>query len=86
MENLQININKDDNIHDNLNTMDVNFECHVNKLCDDTLILIMSMLPWKQRISIERVCKRWQLIAKQAWHKQGSLHFQSVFKRFEGKT
>ncbi|XP_063447779.1 F-box/LRR-repeat protein 2-like [Mytilus trossulus] len=61
-------------------------ECHINKLCDDTLILIMSMLPWRQRMCLERVCKKWLILAQRSWHKQGSIHFQSMFKRFDGLT
>ncbi|XP_071180510.1 putative RNA-binding protein EEED8.10 isoform X2 [Mytilus edulis] len=72
--------------HNDKETSECLSECHINKLCDDTLILIMSMVPWRQRMCLERVCKRWLILAQRSWHKQGSIHFQSVFKRFEGLT
>lgn len=72
--------------NDNKETSECLSECHINKLCDDTLILIMSMLPWRQRMCLERVCKRWLILAQRSWHKQGSIHFQFVFKRFDGLT
>ncbi|VDI50333.1 Hypothetical predicted protein, partial [Mytilus galloprovincialis] len=72
--------------HNDKETSECLSECHINKLCDDTLILIMSMVPWRQRMCLERVCKRWLILAQRSWHKQGSIHFQSVFNRFEGLT
>ncbi|XP_076106840.1 putative RNA-binding protein EEED8.10 isoform X2 [Mytilus galloprovincialis] len=72
--------------HNDKETSECLSECHINKLCDDTMILIMSMVPWRQRMCLERVGKRWLILAQRSWHKQGSIHFQSVFKRFEGLT
>ncbi|KAK0077183.1 hypothetical protein PV325_004320 [Microctonus aethiopoides] len=39
----------------------------INILDNDCLIKIFSYLPIKNRMRIERVCKRWQTVNQQAW-------------------
>ncbi|KAL7297395.1 hypothetical protein TKK_0009777 [Trichogramma kaykai] len=48
---------------------------YINTLNDDCLILIFELLPICDRISIERVCKRWRILAKESWRYQKFIDF-----------
>ncbi|XP_033216622.1 F-box/LRR-repeat protein 7-like isoform X2 [Belonocnema kinseyi] len=43
--------------------------CVIDRLSDDCLIHIFSYLPLKDRICIERVCKRWQIKGLESWRR-----------------
>ncbi|XP_067136370.1 putative RNA-binding protein EEED8.10 [Centruroides vittatus] len=57
---------------------------HINDFNDDVLIIIFSYLELKERVKIERVCKRWKSICLKMWHSQHELHFKNMFSIFKG--
>ncbi|KAI1699558.1 hypothetical protein Ddc_18517 [Ditylenchus destructor] len=36
----------------------------INILCDDVLVKIFGLIPWKERLRLEGICKRWCRVAK----------------------
>eukprot|EP00794_Sanderia_malayensis_P014276 gene14276-15763_t len=56
----------------------------INKLPDDILMQIFTCLSLKERIQIERVCRRWQNLSQQTWKSLTCLNFKGMFKSFEG--
>ncbi|XP_069136022.1 putative RNA-binding protein EEED8.10 isoform X1 [Argopecten irradians] len=56
--------------------------CEIERLYDDSLILIFSFLSIKERIRIERVCKKWRHLAKKSWSRQYKLQFHNMFQGF----
>ncbi|XP_066993026.1 F-box/LRR-repeat protein 20 isoform X2 [Anabrus simplex] len=59
-------------------------KCKVHILNDDCLMHIFSFLSQRERIRIERVCKRWQATALSMWVYEQHLEISSLFPR--GKT
>ncbi|XP_023225889.1 putative RNA-binding protein EEED8.10 [Centruroides sculpturatus] len=57
---------------------------HINDFNDDVLIIIFSYLELKERVKIERVCKRWKSVCLKMWHSQHELHFKNMFSIFKG--
>ncbi|KAJ9598473.1 hypothetical protein L9F63_010842, partial [Diploptera punctata] len=57
-------------------------ECKINILNDDCLRYVFSFLNNKERIRIERVCKRWQALSMDMWLCQKHLDFTSVLPMF----
>lgn len=57
----------------------------VENLPDDVLLLVLSWLDIRTRIIIERVCQRWQALAKRLWKAQYRLSFTGVFSISQGK-
>ncbi|XP_014227053.1 uncharacterized protein LOC106652556 [Trichogramma pretiosum] len=39
----------------------------IDKLNDDCLERIFQFFPYKNRIAVERVCKRWQIVSQRSW-------------------
>lgn len=60
--------------------------CHIEGLFDELLVRIFSLLSWKERIGVERVCWRWKHAVDKTWIWQKHLEFQGIFKRFQGLT
>ena len=58
---------------------------NISELFDDVLIHIFSMLSFKERVAIERVCQRWRKVVQATWVSMKSLSFHNFFKRFGGK-
>ncbi|KAK0070909.1 hypothetical protein PV326_001936, partial [Microctonus aethiopoides] len=54
-------------------------ECTINILDNDCLIKIFLYLPIKDRMRIERVCKRWQTVNQEAWSDIKELNFPEDF-------
>ncbi|XP_058963941.2 F-box/LRR-repeat protein fbxl-1-like isoform X2 [Pocillopora verrucosa] len=54
------------------------------KLNEYTMLHIFLYLSPKDRIRIERVCRRWRLLAIKSWHRITHLDFQGVFTSFKG--
>lgn len=54
---------------------------HLNEY---TMLHIFSYLSAKDRIRVERVCRRWRLLAIKSWHHTTHLDFQGVFTSFKG--
>jgi F-box/leucine-rich repeat protein 7 len=54
-------------------------ECKIDMLNDDCLMHIFSFLPMRERVKVERVCKRWQMASLAAWVGQKHLDFQTAF-------
>ncbi|XP_069694914.1 F-box/LRR-repeat protein 2-like [Periplaneta americana] len=54
-------------------------ECKIHILNDDCLMHIFSFLSKRERIRIERVCKRWQMVCLDMWVCQKHLDFTSLF-------
>jgi len=55
------------------------------ELNDDILLHIFSYLGLKDRIKIERVCRRWRRVTGLLWKSTRTLHFRNVFTSFRGK-
>ncbi|XP_060585756.1 uncharacterized protein LOC132741569 [Ruditapes philippinarum] len=60
--------------------------CPIDSLYDDVLLRIFTMLAWKQRMGIERVCWRWKRLVQRTWVSQKQLHFKNIFKQFQCLT
>ncbi|XP_052247771.1 F-box/LRR-repeat protein 7-like isoform X3 [Dreissena polymorpha] len=58
----------------------------VDILLDEILIHVFSMLSWKERLGIERVCWRWKHLVQRTWINIKHLSFKRVFKAFLGLT
>jgi len=54
------------------------------QLNEYTMLHIFSYLTAKDRIRIERVCRRWRLLAIKSWHHTTHLDFQGAFTSFKG--
>lgn len=52
---------------------------NVNDLEDDVIYHIFSFLSLSDRVKIERVCKRWQILVLRTWQSQESLEHWSCF-------
>ncbi|XP_048583143.1 F-box/LRR-repeat protein 2-like [Nematostella vectensis] len=51
----------------------------VNNLNDDMLLYIFSFLGMKDRVIIERVCRRWRTLAAKSWNSVRHLQFNHIF-------
>lgn len=60
--------------------------CYIDSLFNELLLRIFSLLSWKERVGIERVCWRWKHVVGKSWVWQKHLQFQEIFRRFEGLT
>ncbi|XP_045193888.2 dynein regulatory complex subunit 6-like [Mercenaria mercenaria] len=58
----------------------------IDSLFDDVLLRIFSLLSWKERIGVERVCWRWKHLVQRTWASEKHLHFQNIFRQFQGLT
>ncbi|OWF48247.1 F-box/LRR-repeat protein 2-like [Mizuhopecten yessoensis] len=56
--------------------------CEIERLNDDSLILIFSLLSVKERVRVERVCRRWRHLAQKSWNRQNRLQFRHMFQGF----
>lgn len=54
------------------------------QLNEYTMLHIFLYLSPKDRIRVERVCRRWRLLAIKSWHRITHLDFQGVFTSFKG--
>lgn len=59
-------------------------ECKIDMLNNDCLMHIFSFLNKRERIGIERVCKRWQTVGLDMWTCQKHLDFASLFPLASG--
>nr|CAD7420066.1 unnamed protein product [Timema poppensis] len=50
-------------------------KCFIDKLNDDCMYHLFSLLPKLELIKVERVCKRWQLLCLRTWLRQKDLTF-----------
>ncbi|XP_060078371.1 F-box/LRR-repeat protein 7-like isoform X2 [Ylistrum balloti] len=57
-------------------------ECAIQRLYDDSLMLIFSFLSVKEHVRVERVCRRWRHLAQKSWNRQHKLQFRHMFKGF----
>lgn len=57
-------------------------ECRINRLLDENLVQIFSLLSLVNRIRIERVCKKWRQLARNSWSRQRIVSFHNIFKGF----
>ncbi|CAM1306549.1 HNRNPAB (predicted) [Pycnogonum litorale] len=54
-------------------------EGYIKELNDDVLMIVFSKLCIRNRLKVERVCKRWRTLAIKSWKLCQSLHFANVF-------
>lgn len=54
------------------------------QLNEYTMLHIFLYLPAKDRVCIERVCRRWRVLAIKSWHHTNHLDFQGAFASFRG--
>lgn len=59
--------------------------CRLPELNDDALRHVFSYLGLKDRVKVERVCRRWCQVARSSWQSVRKLNFQNVFQSFKGK-
>lgn len=55
---------------------------NINDLDDDMIVKIFEYLTLVEKVKIERVCKRWQILALKTWQSQNSLENWSSFSIF----
>ncbi|XP_072044268.1 putative RNA-binding protein EEED8.10 [Amphiura filiformis] len=58
----------------------------IHKLYDEILIKIFVLLDLKDRLVVERVCKRWYNVAKASWQSVEYLTFTNIFKGLKFAT
>ncbi|XP_063976581.1 uncharacterized protein LOC135162270 [Diachasmimorpha longicaudata] len=54
----------------------------IDKLSDDCLAKIFSCLPIPQRLTIEKVCRRWRKISRAGWPDVKQITWQSEYSKF----
>jgi len=59
-------------------------ESLIDKLNEDILLKIFLILDLKERIRVERVCRKWYNVARQSWKSLTSLSFKGMFTAFKG--
>lgn len=47
----------------------------IENLNNDCLLSVFELLSVAERVTDERVCKRWQIVAKESWSNVKSIHF-----------
>ncbi|KAL7290980.1 hypothetical protein TKK_0015124 [Trichogramma kaykai] len=52
----------------------------IDKLNDDCLERIFQFLPYENRIAVERICKRWQIVSQRSW-----IDINNIWQAFIGE-
>ncbi|WAR03833.1 YQOA-like protein [Mya arenaria] len=58
----------------------------IDMLFEEVMVRILSLLSWKERVGVERVCWRWKHLVQRTWSSVHHLHFRNIFKGFGGLT